>query len=275
MRLVASHELVHALQDQYVRLDSIIHQHRRKRPALRGPGGARRTGDVLPDLDPDARAAAREPARGWFWRQREAIGPAAVADARILRCAALAAGDADLPVSGGRGLHRLVRPHPSQAGAVRRGDAASPPSRSSTPTATTPAMSRWRCRSTGPAVDTVRYEDDLGRIRDRLAVQPAAAGLDRRAESPSRRRDGGATATVSTAATPMPWCGTRCGMTPPRAIGSRAPSRPPGRRAEPGTRVAATGSIRSPSTAVPGPALWMLRTSWAGWKALPGARIAK
>ena len=55
------HELVHALQDQYVNLDSLEHIDGRRRPRGRRAGGDRRTGDVRADLHHGGRQRATSP----------------------------------------------------------------------------------------------------------------------------------------------------------------------------------------------------------------------
>jgi hypothetical protein len=62
-----------------------------ERPPLRRPGGPRGAGDLLPDRDPDAGAAARDPAGALVLAAARRDGPAAGRDARIRRRAAVAA----------------------------------------------------------------------------------------------------------------------------------------------------------------------------------------
>ena len=70
MRIVVSHELVHALQDQYVRLDSIMLQQRRndRRTAAQAVLEGQATVSQIPVLMPEQKPETL-PA-GWFWRQR-------------------------------------------------------------------------------------------------------------------------------------------------------------------------------------------------------------
>ncbi|HET8713259.1 MAG TPA: hypothetical protein VFM23_06195 [Gemmatimonadales bacterium] len=73
LRIVVSHELVHALQDQYVRLDSIITQRgvndRRSaaQAILEGQATLAQIPVLMPEQKPDTLPL------GWFWRQREVM----------------------------------------------------------------------------------------------------------------------------------------------------------------------------------------------------------
>jgi hypothetical protein len=70
LRVVASHELVHALQDQYVRLDSIItqrHANDRRSAAqaiLEGQATVAQIPVLMPEQKPDTFPV------GWFWKMR-------------------------------------------------------------------------------------------------------------------------------------------------------------------------------------------------------------
>ncbi|MGH7605774.1 MAG: hypothetical protein ACREME_00415, partial [Gemmatimonadales bacterium] len=70
LRIVVSHELVHALQDQYIRLDSIVMQQGRndRRTAAQAVLEGQATVAQIPVLMPEQRPETL-PA-GWFWRQR-------------------------------------------------------------------------------------------------------------------------------------------------------------------------------------------------------------
>ncbi|HET9386617.1 MAG TPA: hypothetical protein VFO67_15895 [Gemmatimonadales bacterium] len=70
LRVVVSHELVHALQDQYVRLDSIIAQRRvnDRRSAAQAILEGQATVAQIPVLMPEQKPDTLPP--GWFWKQR-------------------------------------------------------------------------------------------------------------------------------------------------------------------------------------------------------------
>src|SRR5258708_30479641 len=73
LRIVVSHELVHALQDQYVKLDSIItqrHANDRRSAAqaiLEGQATIAQISVLMPEQRPDTFPL------GWFWRMRSAM----------------------------------------------------------------------------------------------------------------------------------------------------------------------------------------------------------
>jgi hypothetical protein len=73
LRIVVSHELVHALQDQYVHLDSIItqrHANDRRSAAqaiLEGQATVAQIPVLMPEQQPDTFPL------GWFWKQRAAM----------------------------------------------------------------------------------------------------------------------------------------------------------------------------------------------------------
>jgi hypothetical protein len=73
LRIVVSHELVHALQDQYVKLDSIITQrrHNDRRAAaqaiLEGQATVVQIPVLMPEQKPDTLPL------GWFWKQRSVM----------------------------------------------------------------------------------------------------------------------------------------------------------------------------------------------------------
>lgn len=73
VRLVASHELLHALQDQYLPLDSIINQRRQndRRSAAQAVLEGQATFYQIPILMPEQQPDTYPP--HWFWRQREAM----------------------------------------------------------------------------------------------------------------------------------------------------------------------------------------------------------
>ncbi len=73
VRLVASHELLHALQDQYLSLDSLINQrhHNDRRTAAQAVLEGQATFYQIPMLMPEQQPETLPP--HWFWRQREAM----------------------------------------------------------------------------------------------------------------------------------------------------------------------------------------------------------
>lgn len=72
-RVTASHELVHALQDQHLNLDSIMRQRRQndRRVAAQAVLEGQATLAQIPVLMPEQRPETLPP--NWFWRQREVM----------------------------------------------------------------------------------------------------------------------------------------------------------------------------------------------------------
>ena len=176
LRLVLAHEMVHALQGQYLPLDSILQTTAQQRPADRGAGDPRGPGHAR--LDRRAGARARTwPATPQFWelyrdqvRQQQAAMPV------FARGAAGGARGADLPLSRGGGVHALVGDRRAQGhAAVRAADAglhrADPPSRPLRPRR--PPGSAALRRPTA----AWSYEDVLGENEIRVLLA-ALAGSD-------------------------------------------------------------------------------------------------
>lgn len=161
VRLVASHELVHALQDQYLPLDSIINQRgqndRRSagQAVLEGQATFYQFSILMPEQHPESLPAQ------WFWRQRAAIAqlqsqmPAFSGAPLWLRETLI------FPYLGGADFVAwFVRTHPKQE-----------PYGAAMPTSTEQILHPDRYAAgdqplaltfTGGVGDSVRYEDDLG-----------------------------------------------------------------------------------------------------------------
>jgi hypothetical protein len=171
LRVVVSHELVHALQDQYVPLDSIITQqgHNDRRSAaqavLEGQATLVQISVLMPEQRPDTFPV------GWFWQQRVVTARLQTQMGRF--------GRAPLWLREG-----LVFPYLAGADFVvwYRRNRPPPPGRSvlaAMPTSTEQILHPDRYAAGdeptelafGPAPDTVRYEDGLGEFETRLLLQ--------------------------------------------------------------------------------------------------------
>lgn len=161
VRLVASHELVHALQDQYLPLDSIINQHRENdrrsaaQAVLEGQATFYQISILMPEQHPESLP------EGWFWRQREAMAqlqsqmPAFSGAPLWLRETLI------FPYLGGADfISWFVRTHPKRE-----------PYGAAMPLSTEQILHPDRYDANdepvavsfgGPGADTVRYEDGLG-----------------------------------------------------------------------------------------------------------------
>ena len=161
VRVVASHELVHALQDQYVSLDSIVNQRRQNdrrsaaQAVLEGQATFYQIAMLMPEQRPETLPAH------WFWRQR----------------AAMAQQQAQMPEFAGAPLwlrETLIFPYLGGADFVAWFSRAHPgrkPFGSAMPLSTEQILHPDRYAAgdapialafIGPAPDVLRYEDDLG-----------------------------------------------------------------------------------------------------------------
>ena len=163
VRLVASHELLHALQDQYLPLDSIITQRRQndRRSAAQAVLEGQATFYQIAILMPEQRPETLP--EHWFWRQR----------------AVMAQQQAEMPEFAGAPLwlrETLIFPYLGGADFVAWFTRAHPgrkPFGKAMPTSTEQIIHPDRYaagdrpvalafRGPPPGVDTVRYEDGLG-----------------------------------------------------------------------------------------------------------------
>ena len=161
MRVVASHELVHALQDQYTPLDSLINQRRQNdrlvaaEAVLEGQATFYQIPILMPEQHPETLPDH------WFWRQREAM----------------AQQQAEMPEFAGAPLwlrERMIFPYLGGAdfiGWFVRTHHGSEPYGKAMPVSTEQILHPDRyaagdqpieLRFAATAPDTVRYEDGLG-----------------------------------------------------------------------------------------------------------------
>jgi hypothetical protein len=161
MRLVVSHELIHALQDQYMSLDSIINVRGRndRRSAAQAILEGQATFYQIPMMMPEQRPETLPP--HWFWGQRTAM----------------AQQQAQMPAFSGAPLwlrESLIFPYLAGADFIGWFSRAHPnqePFGAAMPVSTEQILHPERYAAgdepvglafTGPDVDTVRYEDGLG-----------------------------------------------------------------------------------------------------------------
>jgi len=168
LRVVVSHELVHALQDQYVPLDSIITQqgHNDRRSAaqaiLEGQATIVQLSVLMPEQLPDTYPV------GWFWRQRAVMARLQTNMERFARAPLWLREGVIFPYLGGADFvvwFRRNRPGKSVLASM--------------PTSTEQVLHPDRFAAGdeptdlafGPAPDTVRFEDGLGEFETRLLLQ--------------------------------------------------------------------------------------------------------
>ena len=169
LRVVVSHELVHALQDQYVSLDSIITQqgHNDRRSAaqaiLEGQATVAQISVLMPEQRPDTFPV------GWFWQQRVVTARLQGQMAQFSRAPLWLREGLIFPYLGGADFivwFRHNRPGRSVLAAM--------------PTSTEQILHPERYAAGDeptelafgpPAPDTVRFEDGLGEFETRLLLQ--------------------------------------------------------------------------------------------------------
>ena len=169
LRVVVSHELVHALQDQYVSLDSIITQqgYNDRRSAaqaiLEGQATVAQISVLMPEQRPDTFPV------GWFWQQRVVTARLQGQMAQFSRAPLWLREGLIFPYLGGADFivwFRHNRPGRSVLAAM--------------PTSTEQILHPERYAAGDeptelafgpPAPDTVRFEDGLGEFETRLLLQ--------------------------------------------------------------------------------------------------------
>jgi hypothetical protein len=169
LRVVVSHELVHALQDQYVSLDSIITQqgHNDRRSAaqavLEGQATVAQISVLMPEQRPDTFPV------GWFWRQRVVTQRLQGQMAQFSRAPLWLREGLIFPYLGGADFivwFRRNRPGRSVLTAMPTStEQILHPDRYAEGDAPTPIA------FTGPSPDSVWFEDDLGEFETRLLLE--------------------------------------------------------------------------------------------------------
>jgi len=168
LRVVASHELAHALQDQYISLDSIITQqgHNDRRSAAQAVLEGQATLVQISVLMPEQRVDTFPV--GWFWRQRVVTARLQTQMGQFARAPLWLREGLIFPYLGGADFiawFRRNRPGRSVLAAI--------------PASTEQILHPDRYAANdeptelafGPAPDTVRYEDGLGEFETRLLLQ--------------------------------------------------------------------------------------------------------
>ena len=171
LRIVVSHELVHALQDQYVKLDSIITQRRRndRRSAaqaiLEGQATVAQIPVLMPEQKPDTFPL------GWFWKQREVMAQQQARMQEFSRAPLWLREGLVFPYLGGADFIVWYRRKYFDVSILD-------PRRMPTSTEQVLNPERYAVKDeptdvifTSATVDTVQYEDNLGAFETRLFFQ--------------------------------------------------------------------------------------------------------
>ena len=168
LRVVVSHELVHALQDQYVSLDSIITQqgHNDRRSAaqavLEGQATVAQISVLMPEQRPDTFPA------GWFWQQRVVTARLQGQMAQFSRAPLWLREGLIFPYLGGADFVVWFRRNRSDRSVL-----------ATMPTSTEQVLHPERFAMGdeptelrfAASLDTVRFEDGLGEFETRLLLQ--------------------------------------------------------------------------------------------------------
>lgn len=168
LRVVVSHELVHALQDQYVSLDSIItqHGHNDRRSAaqaiLEGQATVAQISVLMPEQRPDTFPA------GWFWQQRVVTARLQGQMAQFSKAPLWLREGLIFPYLGGADYITWFRRNHAGTSVLTKMPTSTEqilhPERFGADAPTTVAF-------TAAASDTVRFEDDLGEFETRLLLE--------------------------------------------------------------------------------------------------------
>jgi hypothetical protein len=168
LRVVVSHELVHALQDQYVSLDSIITQqgHNDRRSAAQAVLEGQATVAQIPVLMPEQRPDTFPV--GWFWQQRVVAARQQTQMVRFARAPLWLREGLIFPYLGGADFIVWFRRHRPGRSVL-----------TAMPTSTEQILHPDRYAAGdeptelafGPASDTVRCEDGLGEFETRLLLE--------------------------------------------------------------------------------------------------------
>ena len=169
LRVVVSHELVHALQDQYIQLDSIINQHGRNdrrsaaQAVLEGQATVSQIPVLMPEQNPDTLPL------GWFWRQRAVMAQQQAQMKEFARAPLWLREGLIFPYLGGADFIVWFR-HKYFGRSVLEAMPAS--------TEQILHPDRYEAKDeptdltfSAPAVDTVQFEDNLGEYEIRLLFQ--------------------------------------------------------------------------------------------------------
>ena len=269
LRVVVSHELGHALQDQYVSLDSIITQqgHNDRRSAaqavLEGQATVVQLSVLMPEQRPDTYPV------GWFWQQRAVMARLQTTQMERFAHAPLWLREGLIfPYLGGADFVLWFQRHRAGSSVLR-----------AMPTSTEQILHPDRYAAGdeptelafGAGPDTVRYEDGLGEFETRLLLQQHL-GDEAEAALLATGWDGDRYRVLGAAGETLVWYSVwddarsadRFAAGLERAWQRRRAAEPKGRRAE---------IIRVDIGGRPGVRLVDAPAAWTGWKHLPRVTI--
>lgn len=272
LRIVVSHELVHALQDQYLKLDSVITQrHRNDRRSaaqaiLEGQATVAQIQVLMPEQNPDTFPL------GWFWQQRGVMAQQQARMREFSRAPLWLREGLVFPYLGGADFIVWYRRKYFDQSVLERGHM---------PTSTEQILhpDRYAAKDeptdllfTNTRTDTVQYEDNLGEFETRLLFQQH---LDNEAEAVQLAQgwDGDRYEVLGSKADALLWytvwddgvAAARFAHGLERAWATRRAGKPAGRRSQ---IQQLTIEGRPVVRLVDAP------TAWKGWSELPGVRLS-
>jgi hypothetical protein len=268
-RLVISHELVHALQGQYIDLDSLIQQrrHNDRRSAAQAILEGQATLAQILILMPEQKVESLPN----FWEQRNVIGTQQAQMAVFSQAPLWLRERLIFPyLAGGEFMRRFEHAHPGKQ-----------PFGPLMPISTEQILHADRYEAGDrptelafipPAPDTVRYEDDLGEFETQLLLKQLL-GDEAQATHLATGWDGDRFEVLGTAADALVWYSVwddaagadRFAQGLKAAWVKRTAGRPTGRRSE---------IIRLSLNGLPAVRLMDAPDSWTGWKHPPRVRVA-
>ncbi|HEX9703689.1 MAG TPA: hypothetical protein VGA20_00390 [Gemmatimonadales bacterium] len=268
-RVTASHELVHALQDQHLNLDSIMQQRRQndRRVAAQAVLEGQATLTQIPVLMPEQRPDTLPP--DWFWRQREVM---AAQHAQMKEFAS-----APLWLREG-----LVFPYLAGADFVNwysRNHRGRHPFGAAMPTSTEQIMhperyaqkdepTTLRFTTGGPEL---RYEDELGEFEIRLLFT-VLTGVEGRATVLAAGWDGDRYAVIGERRDVLVWYSVWDGAAEARRF-AEGLERAWRSRRSPGSASRRSDIEQLDVDGLPGVRLVDAPVAWAGWGAIPTVHV--
>ena len=272
LRVVVSHELVHALQDQYVKLDSIITQRRRNdrrtaaQSVLEGQATIVQIPVLMPEQKPDTLPL------GWFSGQRAVMAQQQARMPEFARAPLWLREGIVFPYLGGADFIVWYRRKYADQSVID-------PRFMPTSTEQILHPDRYAAKDeptelsfTGPKVDTVQYEDNLGEFETRLLLQQQLNDETIAARF-AQGWDGDRYQVLGPNADALVWysvwddglAAARFAQGLESAWARRRPDRQAGRRVEI-KQLTIDGR--------PGVSLVDAPTNWKGWRALPTVRLS-
>jgi hypothetical protein len=267
-RLVISHELVHALQGQYIDLDSLIQQRRQndRRAAAQAILEGQATLAQILVLMPEQKVESLPN----FWELRNALGSQQAQMAIFSQAPLWLRETLIFPyLAGAEFVRRFERAHPGQQ-----------PFGALMPTSTTQILHADRYEAgvrptelafSSPPPDTVRYQDDLGEFEIRLLLQQLL-GDEARATDLSTGWDGDRYEVLGPAADALVWYTVwdDTAVADRFAQGLKAAW---AKRRSGGSAVRRSDIVRLSLSGLPAVRLVDAPERWVGWKHLPRVQI--